>query len=58
MRKNSVNTSNSLDVAFGVISLIPGRGQVIGGVYFITNYLLEQHTGKNLGQHIDGYFNQ
>ena len=35
-----------------------GWGQVIGGAYFITNYLLEQHTGKNLGQHIDGYFNQ
>jgi len=42
---------------FGVISLLPGWWQVIGGAYFLTNLIVKEYSGKDIGQHIDGYFN-
>lgn len=52
MGVNGINTSNSLDLAFGVIAFIPGGG-AISGTYFLINLGLQATTGQNLGQHID-----
>jgi hypothetical protein len=52
---NGVNTSNSLDLAFGVVGLIPG-GQGIALAYFLINTGVQVATGANLGQHIENIF--
>jgi RHS repeat-associated protein len=57
MRVNGVNTSNSLDAYFGVVSLGGGPiGAGIGGVYFGANLITIGITGKTIGQHIDENF--
>jgi hypothetical protein len=57
MRVNGVNTSNSLDAFFGVVSLGGGPvGAGIGGVYFGANLITTGVTGKKIGQHVDDNF--
>jgi hypothetical protein len=38
---------------FGVVSLLPGVGWIIGGVYFVGNYALQQTTGKSAGDYVE-----
>lgn len=45
-----LNTSNSLDAAFGVIAFIPG-GAIISGAYFVTNLITIGITGQSIGEH-------
>lgn len=56
MYSNGVNTSNSLDAAFGVISFLGLPGAVLGGVYFGANLLTVGISGKTIGEHIDQNF--
>lgn len=56
MRVNGVNTSNSLDAAFGVVSFIGSVGAAVGGIYFGANLITTGITGKTIGQHIDENF--
>ena len=52
---NGLNTSSGLDAAFGVVGFIPGVGWAISGTYFVTNLGIQMYTGKNIGEHIEGY---
>ena len=54
MYYKGINTSNSLDMTMGIVSMkIPGGGWIVGGIYFIGNAALEAGTGKDFGQWID-----
>jgi hypothetical protein len=55
MMVNGVNTSNSIDLAMGVIGFIPGWGWAVSGLYYIGNEATKAYTGKDIGQHIDAY---
>jgi hypothetical protein len=56
MVTNGVNTSNTLDATFGVVSFLGVPGAVIGGAYFGANILTLGITGQDIGQHIDNNF--
>lgn len=53
---NGVNTSNTLDAAFGTISFARVPGAVVGGVYFGSNLITQGITGQSIGQHVDNNF--
>ena len=55
MRTNGVNTSNSLDAAFGVISFMGAPGAAIGGTYFGANMITVGITGQTIGEHVDNH---
>ena len=56
MVTNGVNTSNTLDLTFGVVSFGGLPGAIIGGVYFLGNLVTQGITGKTIGQHVDDNF--
>jgi hypothetical protein len=56
MITNGVNTSNTLEATFGVVSFLGLPGAIIGGVYFGANIVTVFTTGKSIGQHIDNNF--
>jgi hypothetical protein len=56
MVTNGVNTSNTLDATFGVVSFLGLPGAIIGGVYFGANMITTFTTGKTIGQHVDDNF--
>lgn len=56
MKVNGINTSNTLDATFGVVSFAGVPGAIIGGVYFGANLITTGITGKTIGQHVDDNF--
>jgi len=57
MAQNGVNVSNTLDTTMSTLALIPGT-QTIAAVYFMSNFAVTYFTGQDIGQHIQGYFEQ
>jgi hypothetical protein len=49
--KNNLNWSNGTDLVMGTVALVPGVGWVISGSYFLINGIVEEMTGKSLGEH-------
>lgn len=52
---NGLNWNNGTDAFFGLVSLLPGVGWVIGGAYFITNEIVKSTTGSSIGDHIGSF---
>lgn len=55
MYANGVTTSNSLDFAMGIVSMVPGWGWAVGAIYFAGNAAIKATTGEDIGQHINGW---
>jgi len=53
--QDGFNWSNSLDLAMSVVGFVPGIGWAISGTYFITDLAIEATTGKDIGEHIQGW---
>jgi len=39
-------------MVMGGASFIPGVGWIVGGLYFLTNTIVQQTTDKSIGEHI------
>jgi RHS repeat-associated protein len=50
--REGLNWSNGTDLGMAVVSFVPIVGWVISGSYFVVNGVVEQLTGKSLGQHL------
>ncbi|MCB9236345.1 MAG: hypothetical protein M9954_13780 [Cyclobacteriaceae bacterium] len=49
-----LNTSNTLDAAFGAVAFIPGFGWAVSGTYFVSNLVTIGITGQSIGEHLQG----
>ena len=45
------------DIIFGCITFVSGVGFVISGVYFVTDYIVKEKTGKRIHEHAEDRFN-
>lgn len=48
---NGLTYKNGTDLVMGGVSMVPGIGWVIGGVYFLGDPILKEVTGKSLSEH-------
>lgn len=53
MTRNGINSSNSADMFFGLITFVPKIGWVISGVYGLANVAVKSTTDKDIGEHFD-----
>lgn len=49
IKGGGINWSNGTDLVFGVASMCPGVGWVIGTAYFFSNGIVKELTGKSIG---------
>ncbi len=52
MMQNGVTWKNSTDMVMGGAAFVPGVGWIIGGLYYLSNTIIQHTTGKSIGEHL------